>query len=110
MGTVCLILIIAAVAAWIGIEHRKINWVNAVIASGISIVSTLLFAELMIGNTWYRNIGSSGEMQVSVFGMAKVLFEPLNPNAVWLWTPAWWPVNVFVIFIVSLVSLTYLRK
>jgi hypothetical protein len=108
-GWVSLLLIIVASAVWITFYRRKIKVTNVLMASGISIVFTLLFSELFVGNTWYRNT-YEGEMRVSGFGMMKVLFEPLNPGAVWLWSPEFWFQNVFVLFKIAFLSLTYLRK
>ena len=110
IGFVCLVLILVATALWLKFQYKLIKWQNVLIASIVSVVLVLITGELFIGNTWYRNVGEMGNKQVIFSGMLKVIFEPLNPNAIWLWSPEWWITNVFVIFDVVFLSLTYIPK
>lgn len=109
-GFIFLVLILLATAAWLTFQYKLIKWQNVLIASIVSIITVLITGELYIGNTWYRNVGEMGEKQVIFSGMLKVIFEPLNPNAIWLWNPEWWITNVFVIFDIIFLSLTYIPK
>jgi hypothetical protein len=109
-GTIVLILFVGSVVAWIMIEGKKIKWYNVLIATVSGIMFSLIYSELSVGNTWYRNTGPNGEMQVSLYGMLKVLFEPLNPRAVWLWSPEWWLNNLFIVTTIILIPLTYIPQ
>jgi len=109
-GTFVLILFVGGIVTWVMLEKQKIKWYNVLIASISGIVFSLIYSEISVGNTWYRNTGPSGEMRVSLYGMLKVLFEPLNPNAVWLWSPEWWLNNLFVVITMILIPLTYIPQ
>jgi hypothetical protein len=109
-GTIMLILFIGGVVTWVVLEKNKIKLHNILIASISGIVFSLIYSEISVGNSWYRNTGPNGEMQVSIYGIMKVLFEPLNYRAVWLWSPEWWLNNSFVVTTLFLIMLTYIRK
>ena len=110
IGSIVLVLFIGGVVAWVVLEKEKIKWHNILIASVSGIVFSLIYSEISVGNTWYRNTGPNNGMQISLFGMLKVLFEPLNPRAVWLWSPEWWLNNLFVVTTMILIALTYIPQ
>jgi hypothetical protein len=112
IGGICAFVIVAGVVAWISIEHKKIKWYIALSSGLLATAIALLYAELGPGggNMWYRNVGEQGQKQFIWTGVFKVLFEPLNPNAIWLWGPAWWLSNVFVLFPLILIPMTYIIR
>ena len=110
LGGVFLVLFIIGISVWVYFEGRKIKWYTGLISTVSGIVLTLILNQILVGNAWYRNTGPNGEMQVSIFGMMKVLLEPLSPKAIWLWSPDFWSLNVFVITAAILISLTYIRR
>jgi len=110
IGTIFLLLFIVGVSVWVYVEGHKIKWYTVLLATISGIIIELALNQVFVGNAWYRNTGPNGEMQVSIYGMMKILFEPLSPRAVWLWSPEFWYQNVFVIIIAILIPLTYIRR
>jgi hypothetical protein len=110
LGGIFLVLFIIGISVWVYFEGRKIKWYNGLIAIVSGIILELALNQIFVGNAWYRNTGPNGEMQVNFTGMMKILFEPLRPNAIWLWSPDFWYQNVFVIIAAILISLTYIRR
>jgi hypothetical protein len=112
LGGIFAVLIVAGVVAWVSIEHRKIKWYIALSSGLLATVITLLYAEFGPGggNLWFRNVGEQGEKQFIWTGVFKVLFEPLIPKAILLWSPEWWLSNVFVLFPLILIPMTYIIR
>ena len=112
IGGICAVLIVTGVVAWVMVERKKIKWYVAVSSGLLATIITLLYAEYGPGggNMWYRNVGEEGEKQFIWTGVYKVLSEPLNPKAIWLWSPEFWLQNVFVLTPMILIPLTYIIR
>ena len=109
VGGVTAVLVIIGVAVWLRFEHKKIRWHVALSSTLIAAIITLGYAEFAPGggNMWWRITGD-GTKKFSPGGVFTVLFSPLDPNAIWLWSPEWWIQNVFVLTALILVPSTYL--
>ena len=111
IGGICAFLIIAGVVVWVSIEHRKIKR-NVVLFSGLlASIIVLLYGEFGPGggNMWWR-LTADGEHKFNARGVYTLLFSPLDPNAIWLWSPEWWIQNVFVLTPIILILMTYISR
>ena len=111
IGGICAFLIIAGVVAWVSIEHRKIKWYVALSSGLLASIIVLLYGEFGPGggNMWWRITGD-GEKKFNAGGVYTLLFSPLDPNAIWLWSPEWWIQNVFVLTPMILIPMTYIIR
>jgi hypothetical protein len=111
VGWIFAAIIVIGVVVWISIEHKKIKWYVAVSSVLLGAIISLLFAEFApgMGNTWLR-INDEGNKSFNMLGLFKILLEPLSPNAIWLWSPEWWLMNMYVLTFLFLIPLTYIVK
>jgi hypothetical protein len=111
LGWIIAIIFVIGVVTWITFEHKKIKWYVAVSSVLAAAIVALLFAEFSpgMGNTWLR-INDEGKKAFNARGAFTILLEPLTPNAIWLWTPQWWFMNVYVLTFLFLIPLTYIIR
>jgi hypothetical protein len=111
VGSITAVIVITGVAVWLNYEHKKIKWYVAVSSTLLASVITLLYAEFGPGggNMWWRITGD-GSKKFSPGGVFTVLFSPLDPKAIWLWSPEWWIQNVFVLTALILIPMTYIIR
>jgi hypothetical protein len=109
VGGVTAVLVVIAVAVWVKFEHRKIRWDVALSSTLLAAIIALSYGEFGPGggNMWWR-LTSDGTKKFNLGSVFTVLFSPLDPKAIWLWSPEWWMQNVFVLTPLILISSTYL--
>jgi len=114
-GKICIGLFILSIVIWSAINHTIVNKDDIWRSLLISIPTTLLLNELIVGNmVWRTVIGSEKALRLDY--IPGILLAPLNIfgqagfSKLPLWTPGYWTSNMFVIWWATFLMLTYLRK
>jgi hypothetical protein len=114
-GVFCLGLFILSIVVWTVFNYSKVKINNIWISLLIAIPITLLLNEIVVKNSAWRTADQGGK-SFRLGSIPVTLFAPLNIfgmtgfSRIYLWTPFYWTQNVYVIWWLIFLGLSYIRK